>query len=408
MNYSKAPLRIKGLVRLMNRLREEAQVGVPPEQLPQLREAVAQSLNTVETACQRHGITPADLPTPSRRAYEYLKGLDLDAFPLRRVAPPRPATPPAPPQQRIYVTGVIATCDYYHARFARDIAQAPKQCWTAATARDLAQEIAADAQDIERICAEADGTPGQLPPRSLQGYQWLTFLSDPQYLALHLNTLARLQQSASTRAAAGKPLHLSLYAIPHLYRIQRDVDATTMIIHEGFIGAPKSILRDLIRIARTPKARTPQAQLKRYAEGAAFEELMLALATTTATLHDQPQGHYHNLAPIFARVNAAHFQSQIERPQLHWTPTPTRRKMAHYHRYYDAVAFSVTLDTPEVPDYVLDFLMYHELLHKHLGTQISAGRRRMHTPEFRTLERQFPHYAEARAFLNDYLRELTP
>jgi len=52
-----------------------------------------------------------------------------------------------------------------------------------------------------------------------------------------------------------------------------------------------------------------------------------------------------------------------------------------------------------VPAFVVDFLVYHELLHKKLSVTWRDGRRRAHTPQFRQAERRFPRCAEAQAVL---------
>jgi hypothetical protein len=63
---------------------------------------------------------------------------------------------------------------------------------------------------------------------------------------------------------------------------------------------------------------------------------------------------------------------------------------------------SITLDGPQIPAYLLDFVMYHELLHKDLGFRESNGRRYAHTRNFREKERRFRFYSEAQ----DFLRQL--
>jgi predicted metal-dependent hydrolase len=67
---------------------------------------------------------------------------------------------------------------------------------------------------------------------------------------------------------------------------------------------------------------------------------------------------------------------------------------------------SVSLDHPETPVYVLDFIMYHELLHKYLGLKTINGRNYGHTPEFREAERRYPKYKEAQAYLEKLGKKL--
>jgi hypothetical protein len=67
---------------------------------------------------------------------------------------------------------------------------------------------------------------------------------------------------------------------------------------------------------------------------------------------------------------------------------------------------SATLDAREVPVYVLDFVVYHELLHKKHGATWQNGRQMVHTPAFRADERSFVQYAAAEATLKGLTRRI--
>jgi hypothetical protein len=63
-----------------------------------------------------------------------------------------------------------------------------------------------------------------------------------------------------------------------------------------------------------------------------------------------------------------------------------------------------------VPSLLVDYLMYHELLHKKHGTTVVNGRRLVHTPAFQQDELKFVGYEAAKCLLNDLaltLREQT-
>ncbi|RME10075.1 MAG: hypothetical protein D6802_10335, partial [Ardenticatenia bacterium] len=83
-------VRVKGLVAFTNRVRQALAQGVPPEQHAHLRQEVQNALRQVEDLCREHGLTPADLPAPSRRAYEFLRSLDLSAIPTPTDNAPAP------------------------------------------------------------------------------------------------------------------------------------------------------------------------------------------------------------------------------------------------------------------------------------------------------------------------------
>ena len=60
------------------------------------------------------------------------------------------------------------------------------------------------------------------------------------------------------------------------------------------------------------------------------------------------------------------------------------------------IRVSPVLDAREVPRFVVEWVVYHELLHHVLPVEQAGGRSRYHTRRFKTLERAFAHYDEAK------------
>jgi hypothetical protein len=65
---------------------------------------------------------------------------------------------------------------------------------------------------------------------------------------------------------------------------------------------------------------------------------------------------------------------------------------------------SRTLDQAQVPEFVVDFLMYHELLHKQHGIHWVNGRGLAHTRAFYADERRFERFEEAEEWLKKLAR----
>lgn len=64
------------------------------------------------------------------------------------------------------------------------------------------------------------------------------------------------------------------------------------------------------------------------------------------------------------------------------------------------------LDRAWVPSYFVEFIVYHELVHAVCPPKVVASRRKVHTREFRALERRFPRYREAVAWEQKNLSRL--
>ena len=125
-----------------------------------------------------------------------------------------------------------------------------------------------------------------------------------------------------------------------------------------------------------------------------FCELELLAGVT-----DNSKGVWHDLAQSFERVNNAYFNSTLSRPRLVWSRVFTSRKFGHYDQAHDTVMISATLDRNDVPELVVDFIMYHELLHKKLGVTWINGRKSAHSADFFLEERRYFYYDKAQIIL---------
>jgi hypothetical protein len=148
----------------------------------------------------------------------------------------------------------------------------------------------------------------------------------------------------------------------------------------------------------TPAVEQPYRE---FAASEDFNESLLDLESFAAPPPPPSRGRAHDLNEIFARVNSSYFGGLMPKPTLTWNRTLTARKFGHYQPGRDTIMISITLDDPEVPAFALDFVMYHELLHKKHGSMTVNGRRLSHSQAFRAEERQFAHYHEAERLIHE-------
>lgn len=93
------------------------------------------------------------------------------------------------------------------------------------------------------------------------------------------------------------------------------------------------------------------------------------------------------LLQSFIRINAQFFYNTMELPNLIWGRNSIR-KLGSYDYGTDTVSLSKILkDDLELVDYV----MYHELLHKKHKFTSKYGRTHAHTKQFKEDERKFPN-----------------
>jgi hypothetical protein len=117
------------------------------------------------------------------------------------------------------------------------------------------------------------------------------------------------------------------------------------------------------------------------------------------------KGEFYDLEKVFASVNAAYFQNRLAAPVLSWSRTKTRRVFGHQDSIHETIIISRTLDDERVPPFVVEFVLYHELLHVVHPAKIINGKRRMHGAAFRRDERKFARFEEAEKWLEKLARQ---
>lgn len=109
------------------------------------------------------------------------------------------------------------------------------------------------------------------------------------------------------------------------------------------------------------------------------------------------------LEQAFARVNERYFQGLVAKPAMVWGKD-SFRKLASYDYHTDTVTVSSLFRAS--PERVLEYLLYHELLHKWLKFRSREGRSVHHTAEFRRRERQFENSAGAEKEVHAEIRRM--
>jgi hypothetical protein len=112
-------------------------------------------------------------------------------------------------------------------------------------------------------------------------------------------------------------------------------------------------------------------------------------------------GKVYDLENIFGKLNLIYFQNEIPKPMLSWSQRKTYRRLGHHDPVHDAIIISKSLDERNVPKYVVEYVMYHEMLHiKHPAIHRN-GRRCVHTPIFKRDEEKFAYFQQAEKWIEE-------
>lgn len=126
------------------------------------------------------------------------------------------------------------------------------------------------------------------------------------------------------------------------------------------------------------------------------------------------EGEVHDLEAMMSDIVDRHFGGFTE-ARITWgrrvmgVQRGRRRKsiqLGTYSADERLIRMHPVLDQEWVPDFYVESVIFHELLHHDLGAVEKDGKRCFHTPEFRRRERTFECFARAQAWEKEHLSRL--
>jgi predicted metal-dependent hydrolase len=207
-------------------------------------------------------------------------------------------------------------------------------------------------------------------------------------------------------ATAVPELKIEFFAFANVNNTIRLRDGRLLVrLSDLLEGAPDSVLRAISHILLAKMYRQPidRGQAARYRKYVASHDIVrqthLVRQIRGRKRLRPARGQFYDLDAIFEKLNTRFFHGLLARPRMSWSQTKTRRILGHYDPAHNAIIISRIFDHFGVPAYVLEYIVYHEMLHLKHPVRLRGSRRCVHSAEFQAEEKLFPHMAEANAFL---------
>jgi len=118
------------------------------------------------------------------------------------------------------------------------------------------------------------------------------------------------------------------------------------------------------------------------------------------------QGEVYDLDEIFDDINEIYFRDAIPKPVLSWSSGKTYRILGHHDSTHQTIIISKSLDDKKVPRFVVEYVVFHEMLHIFHPVEIRNGRRIVHSPQFKRNERTFEYFEQAESWIEKNVRNL--
>ena len=170
-------------------------------------------------------------------------------------------------------------------------------------------------------------------------------------------------------------------------------DSIVLRLNHIFLNADNGVLDAIVRIAEKKGGNTQivKAFIQKN------KNCLKNSPPCTRTL--RPNGRIYNLTDIFSTLNSKYFNNSVS-ALITWGKGSPRygvriRTLGSYQKKTRIIRINPILDRKKVPQYVVEFIVYHEMLHAVIDPVVKNGRRVIHSKEFKNRERDYGNYHKA-------------
>jgi len=378
---------VRGVVKLANLVRRQLAGPMTPGGLERLRSHVGEVIEQLDLSLGEQDLRPEAMAPSSRKAYEFLKNVDFASV----------VTSDSAVQDEHYLANVRLPGIK---RFCEDIAARLAQQPTEREQVEIHERICLRLEGIESVMEEQDVRAEHLKDDSRELRAWLALLSRRDAFDRYVSAVGRAKAAFEREGRRLRrfcaPMMVRFLPGRTIYRLRAEGPGTRVVLPAPMIAFSDEQFTSLADFAlhRGPG----EAAVVEAMHGASYQQILAELEALGGPAQ-QGRGIHHDLGVSFNRVNAEYFRGGLQRPKLVWGESFTMRKFGHYDGIRDTVMVSSSLDRLDVPPFAVDFVIYHELLHRTMGVAYTNGRRAAHTPAFNRQERAFKLFKQAEAVL---------
>lgn len=209
----------------------------------------------------------------------------------------------------------------------------------------------------------------------------------------------------------GRPPHFVVEYHPYAgltHTIRLREDAAHVRLSDALGQAPRTVVEAAaaILLGRLYRRRPPMEMIETYRRfshaRSTRRHLLLMRQRRARKMEHQPAGAHHDLEPMFDGLNQSYFRNGLTRPRLGWSRRVWRAQLGCFDPALNQIVLNRQLDHDKVPEYVVAYVLFHEMLHLKHPVRFVRCRRESHSRQFRDEEKAFTDYARAIRFLGRF------
>lgn len=193
--------------------------------------------------------------------------------------------------------------------------------------------------------------------------------------------------------------------------VKKYLGGAALKIHRCFASATEDVFAALARFIKRSD-RSAKKVIKGFYEASVPMRAAPRIARKRRAVFSK--GEHYDLAQILDDLNTRYFGSKIM-ARITWGRSRNHHRgfkrsrhitLGSYDRQGKLVIIHPNLDRERVPRFFVEAIVFHEMCHELVEGETKGGRRRIHTPGFRDMEKRFPMFVEARRWAKENMNYL--
>jgi len=192
----------------------------------------------------------------------------------------------------------------------------------------------------------------------------------------------------------------------HTIRLRKDT--AYVRLSDALDDAPNTVVEAAaaILLGKLYRRKPPKDLLHAYREfsyaGTTRSRLLTQRQSRARRTEHRPAGTHHDLEAMFRTLNQQYFENSLAQPIIGWSKRAWRGLLGCFDPALQQIVINKQLDRQTVPRFVVEYVMYHEMLHVRHPMKFERCRRKSHSSEFRREEKKYTEYTRAMKFLDHF------
>ncbi|MCK4907415.1 MAG: hypothetical protein KAS64_07690 [Spirochaetes bacterium] len=389
-------LKIQGLVKMMNNVRDRLKASLTQMQADELSRQVRRNLDAVRKLCRRHLSSPRNLPMPSRRAFEYLDSLKIEASLDSDMDTNERESHASGSSIKIKGLGSIVESFLNQMALSWDqekIAAFKKQAGYYLTKTlDLLKRRRSGITDLSvkqqrllvRLELYMDDAIMEIIPKNVRCF------------------IEAFNRHWENHSSKDQPRIIFISTNNTLWRYREDKKGLVIKISDLFFLKDDPPFLEKFAETLVKKITGRRVSIKEIRQWLTNDDVLLFQKRIEEAVHhkkNSARGLVYDLDLIFEKLNKKYFDNKLSASGLSWTMNVAKSRTGYYYPLSNEIFISTALDDKKVPLYVVEFVLYHEMLHMEDGIDSIKPGKKIHNLSFKKREKKFKYYDKAEAFL---------